>query len=131
MRKLPYFLLVVATVLPTTFLVAQTVAPADTTALVKRTLFFDDERPVDIALVSNFRKLQSDKKRGVFQDATVTLKLPDKEAVTEGIKLSARGEFRRQECVMPSIMLDFKNPSAPKLSNLKKLKVVCGCSASG
>jgi hypothetical protein len=131
MRKLPYFLLVVATVLPTTFLVAQTATLVDTTTLVKRTQFFDDERPVEISMVSNFRKLQSEKKRGVFQEATVTLKLPDKEPVTEGIKLAARGEFRRMECVMPSIMLDFKQPSAPRLNNLKKLKVVCGCSPSG
>jgi hypothetical protein len=94
MRKLPYFLLVVATVLPTTFLVAQTATLVDTTTLVKRTQFFDDERPVEISMVSNFRKLQSEKKRGVFQEATVTLKLPDKEPVTEGIKLAARGEFQ-------------------------------------
>lgn len=130
MRKLPYFLLVVATVLPTTFPLAQTAASVDTSALVKRSALFDDERPVEISLVSNFRKLQNERKRGVFQDATVTLKLPDTEPVTEGIQLAARGEFRRKECMMPSIMLDFKNPAAPRLSNLKKIKLVSGCASS-
>lgn len=129
MRKLPYFLLVVATVLPTLLPLAQvTTAAVDTTPLVKRSLFFDDERPVDITLVSNFRLLQKERKRGVFQDATVTLKLPDKESVTGGIQLAARGEFRRENCTMPSIMLDFKNPAAPRLSNLKKVKLVSPCS---
>jgi hypothetical protein len=129
MRKLPYFLLIVATVLPTLLPVAQvTTATVDTTPLVKRPLFFDDERPVEISLVSNFRGLQKERKRGVFQEATVTLKLPDKESVTEGIQLAARGEFRRENCVMPSIMLNFKNPTAPRLSNLKKVKLVSPCS---
>jgi hypothetical protein len=131
MRKLPYFLLVVATVLPTTFPLAQMAAPVDTTVLVKRSVLFDDERPVEISLVSNFRKLQNERKKGVFQDATVTLKLPDQESVTEGIQLAARGEFRRKECMMPSIMLDFKNPAAPRLSNLKKVKLVGGCATTG
>jgi hypothetical protein len=136
MRKLPFCLLFVATVLPTIVSVAQTTAPVKdttssaggTTALVKRPVFFGDERPVEISLVSNFRQLQKERKRGVYQDATVTLKLPEGEAVTEGIQLAARGEFRRQECIMPSIMLDFKNPAAPRLSNLKRIKLVSPCS---
>ena len=130
MRKLPCFLLLlVATVLPTILPVAQVAtATVDTTPLVKRSLFFDDERPVEISLVSNFRKLQKDRKRGVYQAATVTLKVPDKEVVTEDIQLAARGEFRRENCTMPSIMLDFKNPTAPRLSNLKRVKLVSPCS---
>lgn len=130
MRKLPYFLFfIVATVLPTILPVAQVAtATVDTTPLVKRSLFFDDERPVEISLVSNFRKLQKERERGVFQDATVTFKLPDKESVTESIQLGARGEFRRENCAMPSIMLNFKNSAAPRLSNLKKVKLVSPCS---
>lgn len=131
MRKLPYFLLplLVATVLPTILPLAQvTSASVDTTPLVKRSLFFDDERPVEISLVSNFRLLQKERKRGVYQGASVTLKLPDKESVTESIQLAARGEYRRENCTMPSIMLDFKNPTAPRLSNLKRVKLVSPCS---
>src|SRR5205085_7276423 len=49
--------------------------------------------------------------------------------ISEPIRLSARGEFRRTECFVPSIKLDFKSDSSPKLSPLNKLKLVVGCGA--
>lgn len=96
----------------------------------QRVLFFNSDEPVEITLVSDFKRIKSKKEKKVYQPATVTLKLPQQAPVTEEIQLAARGEFRREQCIMPSIMLDFKNAKAPKLSYLKKLKLVCGCSSS-
>jgi hypothetical protein len=47
--------------------------------------------------------------------------------VTEPIELAARGENRRITCVMPPMILNFKNPKAPNLSTLKKMKLVMAC----
>lgn len=96
----------------------------------KRSLFFSSNEPAELTLVSDFKKLKSKKQKKVFQPATVTFRLPGQAAITEEIQLAARGEFRRETCIMPSIYLDFKNQKAPALSYLKKLKLVCGCSSS-
>jgi hypothetical protein len=109
---------------------AQDSSGKDLKLLLKRSIFFNSSDPLEITLVSDFRNIKSKRKKKVYQPATVTMKLPGIDAVTEDIQLAARGEFRRTTCNMPSLMLDFKNPKAPKLSSLKKMKMVCGCSAS-
>lgn len=96
----------------------------------KRAIFFSSTEPVELNLVSDFKRLKNKKQKKVFQPATITFKLPDQAAVSEEIQLAARGEFRRETCVMPSIYLDFKNPKAPALSYLRRLKLVCGCSST-
>lgn len=96
----------------------------------KRTLFFSSTEAVNISLLSDFKKLKGKKLKKVYQPATVSFQLPGQATVTEEIQMAARGEFRRETCIMPSIYLDFKNAKAPTLSYLKKLKLVCGCSSS-
>lgn len=97
---------------------------------ISRKVFFLSNDPVEITLVSDFKKIKGKKLKKVFQPAKVTLTMPNLAPVTEEIQLAARGEFRRVNCIMPSLQLDFKNEKAPKLSGLKKLKLVCGCSYS-
>ncbi|MEO6070490.1 MAG: hypothetical protein ABIN57_04565 [Chitinophagaceae bacterium] len=92
--------------------------------------FFKDDGMVTITLETDYRKMQSAKVKGVYQPATVTLQLPDSAAIKEEIQVFARGEFRRENCAMPGIMMNFKTPTSPKLSSLKKMKLVCGCGAS-
>ena len=75
----------------------------------KRMLFFASEEPVELTLVSDFKKLKGRKEKHVFQPATVTLTLPKQSPVTEDIQVSVRGKTRREICIMPPLLLDFKN----------------------
>lgn len=95
---------------------------------VNRTRFFKDDKLIIMDLSTDLKKLVSEKKADHYQPATVTLHFPDSAVITEPITLTARGEFRRKECFVPSIKLDFKNDSTHKLlAPLKKLKLVVGC----
>ena len=94
---------------------------------LKRAVFFNSPDPVELTLVSDFKRLKSKRQKKVYQPATVTFTLPGGTPITEPIELAARGEFRRTTCVMPPMILSFKNPKAPKLSSLKKMKLVSGC----
>lgn len=89
--------------------------------------FFTDEDIVEISLSTDIRKLQNEKLPDIFQPAEVTLTLPGNPPIKEGITVAARGHFRRDNCNIPPIMIDFKNPSSPILSPLGKLKLVIAC----
>ena len=96
---------------------------------VNTTHFFQEDKLVSMVLSTDLKKLISEKKIETYQPATVTCRFPDSSVISEPIRLSARGEFRRTECFVPSIKLDFKNESSPQLSPLHKLKLVVGCGA--
>ena len=135
MRKLPGALLLYLlftghmAMAQTTFVVNDS-ATATTPAKIDRLRFFTDDKPVDITIATDFKNMHSEKVKGTYQGATITLHLPDSDTITEDIRLYARGEFRRKYCSTPGIMLNFKNNTSPKLSGLKKLKLVSACSAS-
>jgi hypothetical protein len=104
-------------------------SPAQETAkqAVKKNRFFKDESPIMMDLSTDLKKLVSQKKLDSYQPATITLRFPDSSVISEEIRLTARGEFRRQNCFLPTMKLDFRNPGSPQLAPLKKLKLVCGC----
>jgi hypothetical protein len=89
--------------------------------------FFTDESLISMTLTTDIKKLKSEKKDDVFQEATVTMRFPDSTVIEEGITVAARGHFRRDFCNIPPMMVDFKTPNSPKLSALGKLKLVIGC----
>lgn len=97
---------------------------------VDRNQFFNDERPVEMTISTDFRKMQSEKVKGIYQDGSISIRFPEGEDITENIRLYARGEFRRQNCRMPGLMVNFKNTASPRLSPLKKMKLTCGCGSS-
>jgi hypothetical protein len=105
------------------------------TLVIDETNFFTDERVIEMTLVSDFRKLIHDKLRKDFatnyQPATITCLFPDSIKITEQVEIRARGEYRREECFMPSIMVNFKTAGAPTLSKLGRLKLVWPCSQAG
>lgn len=106
---------------------AQTATFASKTTTLDRLQFFLDERPLEMTITTDFRKMQSERKKGVYQNGSVTMHLPGLDPVTEDFRLYARGEFRRQNCRMPGLMVNFKSPTSPVLSPLKKMKLTCGC----
>jgi hypothetical protein len=92
--------------------------------------FFMDDRAIEMTLTTDIRNLQTEKKLNVYQPASVVLNFPDNTLVSEGIRLCARGHFRRDYCKIPPILLNFHNPTSPKLNQLGKLKLVIGCGTS-
>ena len=92
--------------------------------------FFTDEPPVEMTLTTDIRSLQNEKGQDVFQPATVKMKMPDGTEIEEPIQVGPRGKFRRGYCRIPPIMMQFRNASSPRLSQLGKLKLVIACGAS-
>ena len=117
MRKLIFLLLCKA--------VSTTVAAQQQ---VNRQEFFIDDRVIEVTLTTDIRNLMKEKKTVAWQPADIRMKFSDTVSISEGIKLEPRGQFRKNNCDIASLMLDFKNPSS-KLSPLKKLKLVGGCQA--
>jgi hypothetical protein len=109
---------------------AQSSTVATQTVDLNRILFFAEDKPVEFTLSTDFKKILSERKKGVYQPGTATLHLSETESITDNIRLYARGEFRRKECNMPGLMLNFKNSPEGKLSPLKKMKLVCGCTSN-
>ena len=103
------------------------VLTASAQKLVHKTRFFEEDTPVTMDLSTDLKKLVSEKKLDSYQPATATFRFGDSLVITEDIRLSARGEFRRKNCFLPTMMLDFRNPPSPKLASLKRLKLVGGC----
>lgn len=110
---------------------AQSATLATPAVDLNRILFFAEQKPVEITLATDFKKMLSERKKGVYQPGTATLHLSPTESVTDNIRLYARGEYRRKECNMPGLMINFKNEDKTgKLSALKKMKLVCGCTTN-
>lgn len=92
--------------------------------------FFTADEPLEMTVISDFKKLKSQKKKGVYQLAYAVLKFSPRDSLADSIRIYARGEFRRTTCQMPSLMVNFKGKKNSPLNDLKKLKMVCGCSSS-
>ncbi len=108
---------------------AQFISASNKSHTISRKEFFSNEQPLEMTLVSDFKKLKSDRKAGALQKAMATLTLSGTDSVTDEIQINARGQYRRQICQMPSLMVNFKN-TASILSKLKKMKLVCGCAST-
>ena len=109
------------------FLVLLFALAAAAQAPINKAQFFKEDKLVILDLTTDLKTLVSQKKKETWQPATVTFHLPDSSVIKEDITLTARGEFRRTQCYVPSIKLNFKNPTSPKLGKLGKLKLVVGC----
>lgn len=88
--------------------------------------FFTDEDIIEMTLTTDIRGLQRQKGDDVFQDGTVKMKFPDNIEVTEKVAVGARGKFRRENCRIPPMMINFRSPGS-SLNNLGKLKLVISC----
>ncbi|MBS1598651.1 MAG: hypothetical protein JST75_10545 [Bacteroidetes bacterium] len=110
------------------FLIVQSqIIVAQSAHYIDKEKFFLDDKPVEATLVTDLGNIMSTKSKTEYQDATLTCKLPDSAAFTEGIRIRARGEFRRKTCYIPSLRLNFHNTTSPRLSSLDALKLVCAC----
>src|SRR5688572_24898 len=92
--------------------------------------FFTDDKLIQMTLSTDIKKLQNKTTVESYQDALITMNLPDNTVISEKIRLHARGKSRRENCYLPPIQVDFHTPSSPRLYSLGKLKLVVGCGTS-
>lgn len=93
--------------------------------------FFKENDILEMTLTTDIPKMKKEKGDDVYQPAVVSLVLGDKSVIEETITVAPRGHFRRENCDIPPIMVDFSNPTSPRLSPLGKLKLVIGCGSRG
>lgn len=98
---------------------------------VNKKKFFTDEGLIDITLTTDIRKMQGEKGEEVFQPAHIVSRFPDSTVIEEDITVAPRGHFRRENCAIPPVLVNFKNTSSPKHAPLGKLKLVIGCGSRG
>ncbi|MBS1920809.1 MAG: hypothetical protein JST17_11200 [Bacteroidetes bacterium] len=89
--------------------------------------FFTDDRPIEMTLTTDYRKLLNEKLKMAVQPATITLRFPDSSNYTGSVDINARGITRKESCIVPPIRLNFKHSSSDAMRSLHKLKMVCGC----
>lgn len=96
-------------------------------AKVNSKLFFLDDTPIEVTISTDIKKIKKDKKNLAWQAAHISMQFSDTATISEDIRMQPRGEYRKNNCDMASLMLNFKNTSSPLLSPLKKLKLVGNC----
>lgn len=94
---------------------------------INRKLFFLDENVIEVTLTTDIKRLRTEKKFPTYQTAHIRMRFSDSTIISEEIQVQPRGEFRKANCDIASLRLNFKTPASPKLSPLKKLKMVGGC----
>ncbi|HVT85310.1 MAG TPA: hypothetical protein VHD35_08895 [Chitinophagaceae bacterium] len=92
--------------------------------------FFTDDKPIEMTLTTDYRKLLADKLKMAVQPATVTFRFPDSSSYTGTVDINARGKTRKESCTVPPILINFKKSSSDAMRSLHKLKMVCACANS-
>jgi hypothetical protein len=96
-------------------------------APINRQEFFLSDSVVNVQLTTDIRKLRNDKSKPVWLPARIVMNFADTLVIDETINVQPRGSFRKENCDLASLMLNFNTSTAPRLSKLKKLKLVGGC----
>ena len=92
--------------------------------------FFADTGIVQTTIITDIKKLRSTRNQPVWIPADIILKENDTSAISENISLRMRGHMRRSICDNATLELNFKTQLSPRLSGLKKMKLVGGCRSS-
>lgn len=92
--------------------------------------FFVDDTPVKATLTTDLSTLINTKMKPKPMKAVFTYVDSAGENISEDIIINARGQFRRSECYVPPLKLDFKNDSTSQLHSLGSLKLVGPCKFS-
>ncbi|MEP6465554.1 MAG: hypothetical protein ABJB05_04585 [Parafilimonas sp.] len=94
---------------------------------INRQQFFLSDSVINVQLTTDIRKLRNDKTKPVWLPARIVMNFADTLVINETINVEPRGSYRKENCDIASLMLNFNTSTAPMLSKLKKLKLVGGC----
>src|SRR5450432_984068 len=85
---------------------------------IKRKQFFSDDSVINVQLTTDIRRLRNDKLKTVWLPAHIVMNFSDTMTIDENINIEPRGLFRKENCDLASLMLDFNTNRSPLLSNL-------------
>ena len=90
---------------------------------------FAEEEPLEVELTFDYKSFLKNKNDDEYQAAIIKVHLDSSTAVSDTIRMKARGEFRKRYCGFPPIKLNFKKADfpVPALEELKKIKLVTHC----
>jgi hypothetical protein len=89
--------------------------------------FFKDTSVITATITANTKKLfGAGKKKGLSLPAVFSANINDKN-INDSVLLEIRGNFRRDNCYMPPLKLNFKYDSSAALYALKSVKLVSEC----
>lgn len=103
-------------------------AAQDTAAKLTSAKFFTEEALPDVTITADLANLINSKDKEKDKPAVISIKMPDGTVLNGDVLLRARGNFRLEHCFIPPLRVNFKNENSPRLSSLKTLKLVNGCS---
>lgn len=98
--------------------------------VMSRKMFFEDTTVLSVTVKTNLKTLLGQAKTPNYQKATLSWKTQDgKMQGTNPIRIRLRGNFRREQCGLASLMVDFRDEEKKSnLKNLKEMKWVAPCS---
>lgn len=97
--------------------------------VISRKLFFTNDTILDVILKTDMKRLAAQKKEPSYQKAVLIMPQGEgKPEISGDVRVRLRGNFRRENCRIASLMVDFyKEDSTSKLKNLKTMKWVAPC----
>jgi len=112
------------------FLLLGNIALAQTNTIDNKN-FFTEEQLIEMTILSDFNALIKGKFKKDYQHnyqpATITCVFADSSKITETVEIRPRGHYRREECIMPPLMVNFNTTNTRTLSELGTLKLVWPC----
>jgi len=93
---------------------------------------FEDNDPLKITLTYDISSFIKNKRKEEYSDAIFQIHYNDTQLITKNIRLRARGNFRKDECIFPPVFLNFKTDPLEnsELKGIKKVKMVTHCTTS-
>jgi hypothetical protein len=88
---------------------------------------FSDDAPLQVLVETDQRRLLHPTAEPAWQPATVTLTSSDSILFQDEIAVRTRGEFRRDNCSIPNVMLDFGRHHSASPNLHARIKVVSPC----
>lgn len=94
---------------------------------LNRHQFFLADSVLEVTLTTDIKKLKTHTKVPVWQPCSIIMQFSNNAEITEEIRVQPRGVYRKENCDIAALLLDFNNASSPALAPLKKLKLVGSC----
>ena len=93
---------------------------------------FSVEEPMDITLKFDIKSYQREKLKGEYLPVQLTYQVNDTLDINKKVKVKARGEFRREHCILPPFWLSIKKAKVGNkyLEDINKIKIVTNCKGS-
>ena len=93
---------------------------------------FSQEVPMELTLKFDIKSYQREKLKGEYMPVQLIYHVNDTLEINKEVRVKARGEFRREHCILPPFWLNIKKSEVENefLEGTKKIKIVTHCKDS-